>query len=100
MELAGVGEPHAAFLTESRTREPVGRRVQEIRVARLFRPTYALANVGHPSHSYWVLLGRRLLHSGRPSYDDRSLRTKRFRRVDAGDPEGRQNRREKSDQSE
>jgi hypothetical protein len=30
----------------------------------------------------------------------RSLRTKRFRRVDAGDPEGRQNRRKKSDQRE
>jgi len=26
-----------------------GGRVQEIRVARLFRPTYAEANVGHPS---------------------------------------------------
>jgi len=35
---------------------------QEIRVARLFRPRYAptasrgrLANLGHPSGSYWVL---------------------------------------------
>jgi hypothetical protein len=27
--------------------------------ALLFRPTYAVANVGHPSGSYWVLLGRR-----------------------------------------
>jgi hypothetical protein len=25
--------------------------------AHLIRPTYALANVGHPSSSYWVLLG-------------------------------------------
>jgi hypothetical protein len=25
--------------------------------ARLIRPTYAEANVGHPSSSYWVLLG-------------------------------------------
>jgi hypothetical protein len=29
---------------------------QEIRVARLFRPTYALANVGHPSRSSRVPL--------------------------------------------
>jgi hypothetical protein len=29
--------------------------------ARLFRPRYALANLGHPSSSYWVLLGDRLL---------------------------------------
>ena len=28
--------------------------------ARLIRPTYAEANVGHPSYSHWVLLGRRL----------------------------------------
>ena len=58
VDLVGVGEPHAAFLTESRTCEPVWRRVQEIRVARLIRPTYAEANVGHPSSSYWVLLLR------------------------------------------
>jgi hypothetical protein len=45
----GIKELHAAFLTESRTREHGWRRVQEIRVARLFRPTYAGANVGHPS---------------------------------------------------
>jgi hypothetical protein len=31
-------------------------RVQEIRVARLSRPRYALANLGHPSCSYWLLL--------------------------------------------
>jgi hypothetical protein len=31
-ELVGVGEPHAACLTESRAREPVGSLVQEIRV--------------------------------------------------------------------
>jgi hypothetical protein len=42
-------ELHAAFLTESRTPNHVWCRVQEIRVARLFRPTYAAANVGHPS---------------------------------------------------
>ena len=28
--------------------------------ARRFRPTYAEANVGHPSNSYWVLLGHGL----------------------------------------
>jgi hypothetical protein len=33
----GVGEVHAAFLTESRTRGPVWRGVQEIRVA----PSYS-----------------------------------------------------------
>jgi len=60
VEIVGVGEPHAAFLIESRTRETIWCRVQEIRVARLFRPTYAEANVGHPSSSYWVLLGHRL----------------------------------------
>jgi putative intracellular protease/amidase len=32
VEVGGVGEPHAAFLTESRTREPVWCHVQEIRV--------------------------------------------------------------------
>ena len=51
VELGGVGELHAAFLTESRTRGRVRRSVQEIRVARLIRPTYAEANVGHPSSS-------------------------------------------------
>jgi hypothetical protein len=40
-ELIGFGELHAAFLTESRTREPVWSLVQEIRVARFFRPMYA-----------------------------------------------------------
>jgi hypothetical protein len=29
-----------------------------------FRPRYALANLGHPSSSYWVLLGDRLLPNG------------------------------------
>ncbi len=33
VELVGVGELHAAFLTESRTREPVWSLAQEIRVA-------------------------------------------------------------------
>jgi hypothetical protein len=56
VEFGGVVEPHEAFLTESLTREPVWCRVQEIRVARLLRPTYALANVGHPSSFYWALL--------------------------------------------
>jgi hypothetical protein len=67
VELGGVGELHAAFLTESRTREPVWSLVQEIRVARQIRPTYAPrlagageANVGHPSSSYWVLLGAKV----------------------------------------
>jgi hypothetical protein len=50
VQFVGIVELHAAFLTESRTREPVWRRVQEIRVARLFQPTYAGANVGHPSY--------------------------------------------------
>jgi hypothetical protein len=49
VELGGFGAPHAAFLTESRTRGRVQRSAQEIRVAHLFRPTYARANVGHPS---------------------------------------------------
>jgi hypothetical protein len=47
--LGEIKDLHAAFLTESRTREYGWRRVQEIRVARLFRPTYAGANVGHPA---------------------------------------------------
>jgi hypothetical protein len=84
VELGGVGEPHAAFLTENRTRSHGWSHVQEIRVApayvgrkwylsiafsytsqdllvdmakalvgfaRLLRPTYAGANVGHPSSS-------------------------------------------------
>ncbi len=41
VEFNGVGEPHAAFLTESRTRGPVRCSVQEIRVAHLFQPMYA-----------------------------------------------------------
>jgi hypothetical protein len=61
VKFGGVGELHAAFLTESRTRGRVRCSVQEIRVARLIRPTYAEANVGHPSSSYWVRLGGRLL---------------------------------------
>jgi hypothetical protein len=32
VELVGVGEFHAAFLNESRTRGPIQRSVQEIRV--------------------------------------------------------------------
>jgi hypothetical protein len=31
--------------------------------ARLIRPRYALANLGHPSSSYWVRLADRLLLS-------------------------------------
>jgi hypothetical protein len=46
VEIVGVGELHAAFLNESRTRGPVWRHVQEIRVAPLLQPTYAEANVG------------------------------------------------------
>src|SRR5271170_2222825 len=37
VELVGVGEPHAAFLTESRTRSHGWSHVQEIRVAHLPR---------------------------------------------------------------
>jgi len=36
VEIVGAGEPHAAFLTESRTREAVWCLVQEIRVAPSF----------------------------------------------------------------
>ena len=39
VELVGVGELHAAFLTESRAREPLWNRVQEIRVALRFFPS-------------------------------------------------------------
>jgi hypothetical protein len=61
VELSGVGAFHAAFLTESRTRGRVQCSVQEIRVARLFRPTYAWAIEGHPSSLYPELeSGRRL----------------------------------------
>ena len=49
VKLVGVDTLHAAFLNESRTRGRVQRNVQEIRVARRFRPTYAGANMGHPS---------------------------------------------------
>jgi hypothetical protein len=52
VELVGVGGLHAAFLNESRTRGSVWRHVQEIRVAHLLRPRYALANLGHPSYSF------------------------------------------------
>jgi hypothetical protein len=41
VEFDGVGEPHAAFLTESRTRGLVRCSVQEIRVAHLVQPMYA-----------------------------------------------------------
>src|SRR6202044_2816468 len=41
VEFGGVGELHAAFLTESRTRGHVRCSVQEIRVAHLFQPMYA-----------------------------------------------------------
>jgi hypothetical protein len=37
VELVGVGQVHAAFVNESRTRGPVQRSVQEIRVAHLPR---------------------------------------------------------------
>jgi hypothetical protein len=46
--LGGIKELHAAFLTESRTREHGWCRVQEIRVAPSFHPTYARVNAGHP----------------------------------------------------
>jgi hypothetical protein len=50
VEFGGVGEPHAAFLTESRTRGHVRCSVQEIRVAHRIQPMYAeVANMGHPS---------------------------------------------------
>ena len=48
VELGEMKELHAAFLEESRTREDGWCRVQEIRVAPSFHPTYAGANVGHP----------------------------------------------------
>jgi hypothetical protein len=51
VELVGVGGLHAAFLNESRTRGSVWRHVQEIRVAHLLRPRYALIE-GHPSYSF------------------------------------------------
>jgi hypothetical protein len=41
VEFGGVGELHAAFLTESRTRGHVRCSVQEIRVAHLVQPMYA-----------------------------------------------------------
>jgi hypothetical protein len=41
VEFGGVGEPHAAFLTESHTRGHVQCSVQEIRVAHLVQPMYA-----------------------------------------------------------
>jgi hypothetical protein len=41
VEFGGVGEPLAAFLTESRTRGHVWCSVQEIRVAHLVQPMYA-----------------------------------------------------------
>jgi hypothetical protein len=41
VEFGGVGELHAAFLTESRTRGHVRCSVQEIRVAYLIQPMYA-----------------------------------------------------------
>ena len=41
VEFGGVGEPHAAFLTESRTRGHVRCSVQNIRVAHLVQPMYA-----------------------------------------------------------
>jgi hypothetical protein len=52
VELVGASGLHAAFLNESRTRGSVWRHVQEIRVARLLRPRYALANLGHPFYSF------------------------------------------------
>ena len=47
-EFGGVGKLHAAFLIKSRTRGRVLCSVQEIRVARLFRPRYALARGTRP----------------------------------------------------
>jgi hypothetical protein len=41
VEFGGVGELHAAFLTESRTHGHVRCSVQEIRVAHLVQPMYA-----------------------------------------------------------
>jgi hypothetical protein len=41
VEFGGVGELHAAFLTESRTRGHVRCSVKEVRVAPLFQPMYA-----------------------------------------------------------
>ena len=44
-----TGEAHHSFF-----RNPSARKAIETSV---FWPTYALANVGHASSSYWVLLG-------------------------------------------
>ena len=51
VEIGCVGAPHAAFLTESRTREPVWRRLQEIRVAPSFSAQVRWGEPGHPSSS-------------------------------------------------
>jgi len=45
-----VGGPTAGDIFNDSAKAMVG-------FARRFRPTYAEANVGHPSGSYWVLLG-------------------------------------------
>jgi hypothetical protein len=55
VELVGVGGLHAAFLNESRTRGPVWRHVQEIRVAHLLRPRYALARGTRPTPSDFAM---------------------------------------------
>jgi hypothetical protein len=57
VELVGVGEVHAAFLTESRTREPVWSLVLEIRW------------LAHPSSSYGDPLGHRLRRDAVPLED-------------------------------
>ena len=48
VELVGVGELHAAFLTESRTREHDWSRVQEIRVTRAFSAHVRRGELGAP----------------------------------------------------
>ena len=61
MEFGGVGEPHAAFLTESRTR--CRWRVPRIRKSGspiLFNPcTRKSANMGHPSRGQGLVASRK-----------------------------------------
>ena len=57
MKLVGVGEVHAAFLIESRTRGGVQRSVQEIRVGRSFSAQVRWGELGAPVHFLERCLG-------------------------------------------
>src|ERR1700674_4010018 len=61
VDFVSVGELHAAFLNESRTRGRWWRPVAGNPGRHRFRPTYPVANEGHPSDSLWTLLRYRLL---------------------------------------